>query len=140
MSEKLPEPVNPKSEKEKCASKSTVSRQVVWAKKKRAWLMGVLGGRCQYCGLTTNLTFDCIRPTGGVHHRLSSVLRMTFYVAQFRQGNLQILCHACNSAKGAKPQPRYLRPLLNSPITDAASDSNRNTVDPHSQGSAGGLS
>lgn len=123
MSEKLTEPVNPKPEKEKCVSKSTVSRQVVWAQKKRAWLMAVLDNRCKYCGETSNLTFDCIRPTGGVHHRLSSVARMTFYVHQFRQGNVQILCHDCNSKKGAKPQPRYLPCDRAEFTTSAVSDS-----------------
>lgn len=89
-------------------SKSTVSRQVVWAGKKRAHLMQVLGAKCAHCGTTGGLTFDCIRPTGPAHHRLSSVNRMTFYVQQFRAGNLQVLCVTCNSRKSNKENPRYV--------------------------------
>jgi hypothetical protein len=69
--------------------------------------MAILGRRCVMCGITTNLTFDCIRATGGAHHKLSSPSRMSFYLAQFRRGNLQVLCHDCNSRKGAKPMPKY---------------------------------
>lgn len=87
--------------------KSTISRQVVWAQNKRAWLMKVLGSKCARCPSVTCLTFDCIKPRGGAHHKLSSVSRMTFYVREFRQGNLQILCHDCNSRKGANAQERY---------------------------------
>lgn len=92
---------------------------MVWAQTKRAHLMRVLGGKCVRCGLTTNLTFDCIRATGGAHHRLSSVNRMTFYYGQWRMGNLQILCHGCNSAKGAKAQERYLPGLAPSLLPPA---------------------
>lgn len=70
--------------------------------------MRVLGDKCAYCGITTNLTFDCIKPTGGKHHKLSSVNRMSFYLGQWRAGNLQILCHTCNTKKSDKPQERYL--------------------------------
>jgi hypothetical protein len=71
-------------------------------------MLRVLGEKCVRCGLTTNLTFDCIRPTGGRHHRLSSVARVTFYMQQMRRGNIQILCHTCNSRKGATAQaPLY---------------------------------
>lgn len=83
------------------------SRQTRWAREKRAWMMAVLGGKCVRCALTTNLTFDCIRPTGDRHHRMSSVQRVTYYMRQMRAGNLQVLCHACNSAKGATHQDAY---------------------------------
>lgn len=88
-------------------TQKTVSRQVRWAHAQRAHLLKILGEKCVRCMVTTNLTFDCIKPTGGRHHRLSSVARMTFYNRQFRLGNLQILCHDCNSKKGASPQPPY---------------------------------
>lgn len=72
----------------------------------------VLGGKCVFCGLTSNLTFDCIRPTGDGHHRLSSVARVTYYREQMRRGNLQLLCAGCNSRKGARPQPAYVPSIV----------------------------
>jgi len=84
------------------------SRQVKWAQNKRSWMIRILGGKCARCQTTECLTFDCIRPQGGKHHRLSSVGRMTFYAQQMRMGNLQLLCSACNSKKGAREQPRYI--------------------------------
>lgn len=86
---------------------STVSRQAVWARRKREHLMNVLGPFCADCGSVNCLTFDCIRPMGDAHHRLSSVARMTFYVRQFNAGNLQVLCSACNTKKGGSPKERY---------------------------------
>lgn len=85
----------------------TISRQAVWAKKKRAHLLEVLGPICKHCGAVNCLTFDCIRPMGDAHHRLSSVARMTFYVRQFNEGNLQVLCSSCNTKKGGGPNTRY---------------------------------
>ncbi len=90
-------------------SSPTISRQAVWAKKKRAHLMQILGPFCKSCGTVNCLTFDCIRPMGDAHHRLSSVARMTFYVRQFNAGNLQVLCSACNTRKGAGTVCRYAR-------------------------------
>jgi hypothetical protein len=97
---------------------TTVNRQVAWARGLRARMIASMGGKCVICGLTTNLTFDCIRPMGGNHHRMSSVKRMTFYLAQWRAGNLQVLCHQHNSEKGAKPQQRYLPTLAPSLFGD----------------------
>ncbi len=68
-------------------------------------MLKILGEKCVRCGETSNLTFDCIKPCGGRHHRLSSVARVTFYMEQMRRGNVQILCHSCNSKKGSKEQP-----------------------------------
>jgi hypothetical protein len=83
------------------------NRQVAWKNRRRAWMMKVLGGRCLWCGTRENLTFDCIVATGDAHHRMSSVQRMCYYNRQFRLGNLQVLCHYCNSAKAARDQERY---------------------------------
>lgn len=85
----------------------TISRQAVWAKKKRAHLMQVLGPFCAHCKSVNCLTFDCIVAQGDAHHRLSSVGRMTFYMRQFNAGNLQVLCSACNTRKGGGPNSRY---------------------------------
>lgn len=85
-----------------------MTRQVEWAKRERARLIGLLGGKCVDCGTDQCLTFDCIKPTGDQHHKLSSVQRMCYYRGQFRNGNLTVRCSACNSKKGSKPAPRYL--------------------------------
>jgi hypothetical protein len=66
-----------------------------------------LGGRCIDCGTTSNLTFDCIRPTGGGHHKLSSVNRISYYIRQMAAGNLALRCADCNTKKGAKILGRY---------------------------------
>jgi 5-methylcytosine-specific restriction endonuclease McrA len=66
-----------------------------------------LGPMCRECGATGCLTFDCIRPTGGTHHKLNPANRMTFYMRQAQAGNLQVLCSDCNSRKGAKLGPKY---------------------------------
>jgi hypothetical protein len=120
-------------------SEKPVSRQVRWARKKRDLILSVLGGKCVFCGITTNLTFDCIRATGDRHHRLSSVARVTYYVEQMRRGNLQVLCHSCNSKKGAGSQPPYLPSFRICPKMTAVSDSNLKSSQPHLQGSGAGL-
>jgi len=74
----------------------------------------ILGGKCAVCGTTSCLTFDCIVPKGDAHHRMGSLARVGFYRAQMRAGNLQLLCFACNVAKGASPQPCYLPHPVNS--------------------------
>lgn len=86
------------------------SRQCEWAAKERERIMQILGKRCRRCGVDFCLTFDCIKPTGDGHHRLSSVARMTYYREQFRRGNLQVLCSSCNSKKGATAEARYQMP------------------------------
>lgn len=75
-------------------------RQREWARRDRKRLMEELGGRCAHCGATENLEFDCIMPQGDFHHRIGSAERHSFYRYQHRHGNLQILCRACNAAKG----------------------------------------
>ncbi len=74
--------------------------QKEWARRKRAELMAELGNRCAWCGEIEGLTFDCIVPTGHNHHRGSTDQRMCFYRKQHAAGNVQILCHSCNSSKG----------------------------------------
>lgn len=80
------------------------ARQKEWARATRTRLVTTLGGMCVVCGSQTELTLDCIKPTGADHHRMSADGRMTFYRRQARAGNVQLLCHWCNSAKsGANP-------------------------------------
>ena len=84
------------------------ARQKEWARKKRVWLLAVLGGKCVLCGTTQNLTFDCRVPRGGKHHQLSLDQRMSFYLREWRACNLQVLCDICNSTKQDKPMPTYI--------------------------------
>lgn len=75
-------------------------RHKKWARAKRLALVEALGGVCQGCGTTEALTFDCIEPEGDAHHRYDTSQRMSFYTAQARRGNLQLLCSECNALKG----------------------------------------
>ena len=75
-------------------------RAKLWAKKARQFLLNQLGGHCACCGVDDGLTFDCIQPTGDSHHRGSTDQRMSFYRQQNALGNIQVLCHKCNSRKG----------------------------------------
>ena len=103
------------------------SRQVEWARRRRERMIAILGGKCCACGATNCLTFDCIKPTGDAHHRLSSVGRVCYYENQMRWGNLQLLCSECNSKKGAKPNPVY-RPCV-------SASENRNALEPANENS-----
>jgi len=78
-----------------------------WNNARRERLLRQLGGKCARCGTTENLTFDCIRPTGDRHHRMSSVQRMSYYLRQARMGNLQVLCHYHNTLKGDAEEPAF---------------------------------
>lgn len=73
--------------------------QKKWARQKRFELMFKLGGHCVHCGTEDELTFDCIHPCGDAHHRMDTSHRMSFYVRQHREKNLQILCKKCNTKK-----------------------------------------
>ncbi len=75
------------------------ARQKAWARKKRAQLVAILGGKCQVCATSRDLTFDCRKPRGADHHRMDSSMRISFYMHQARQGNLNLLCSLCNAIK-----------------------------------------
>ncbi|MGC2355273.1 MAG: hypothetical protein WA491_04370 [Candidatus Acidiferrum sp.] len=87
------------------------SRQAAWARRQKLKMLQILGGKCRYCGLSSNLTFDCIRPMGHAHHKAGSVGRILFYREQMRAGNLQVLCAGCNSRKQHHAEARY-RPAV----------------------------
>lgn len=74
-----------------------------WAKRAYKNLMAILGNRCNYCCVETNLQFDCIIPQGDRHHRMNTIGRIQFYRKQhFHFGNVQVLCEKCNARKGSK--------------------------------------
>lgn len=75
------------------------ARQKEWARRAKTQLMRWLGGECSICGSVDALSFDCIKPQGSDHHSMDSSRRMSFYRAQARQGNVQLLCQFCNATK-----------------------------------------
>ena len=77
-------------------------RQKDWARRARLRLIEQLGGVCVECGTDKKLEFDCIKPMGDSHHRMESSARMSFYHAQHRASNLQLLCERHNNLKSAK--------------------------------------
>jgi len=87
------------------------ARQKEWARKARVELMSTLGAVCVACGDRENLTFDCKTPCGHAHHRKEFSARVSFYRAQHRNGNLQVLCAPCNSAKGDRQDDDFKKAM-----------------------------
>jgi len=82
-------------------------RHKEWARRARAKLRVVLGDKCARCPATEKLEFDCITPCGDRHHRMDTSARMSFYHAQHRAGNLQLLCEKCNNSKSHQEKERH---------------------------------
>lgn len=80
--------------------------QKKWAREKKAELFLVLGGTCHSkgCTNTKRLEFDCIIPQGDAHHKLDQARRMSFYLRQLENNNLQLLCPKCHAKKSVKEQ------------------------------------
>lgn len=68
-------------------------------------LRDALGGRCRKCKVKKKrpLHFDIVAPNdGGRHHRkLGPMQRIRYYLAEYKRGNVQLLCNVCNGRKGA---------------------------------------
>ena len=79
-----------------------------WARRARLQLLHALGGVCAECFSAERLEFDCIVPCGDAHHRMDTSARMSFYRAQHRAGNLQVLCSTCNGQKSVGERDREL--------------------------------
>lgn len=78
-------------------------RQKQWAKQARIKLLAELGDCCKGCGSVKKLEFDYIIPQGDEHHKMDSSARLSFYRAQHRANNLQLLCkRPCHSRKSAR--------------------------------------
>lgn len=75
-------------------------RQREWAERKTKALRKQLGAKCAWCGSTRKLEFDCIKPKGHRHHKIEWSWRISFYIKEFKNGNLQLLCKHHNAAKG----------------------------------------
>jgi len=77
----------------------------------------VLGNACSWCGSTTDLEFDCIRPQGDKHHKVGSAARVCFYRKQhFEFGNLQLLCRACHELKTSRDLAGQLQVVPSPPF------------------------
>ena len=86
-------------------------RHRIWAARSRASMTLALGGCCVLCQRRDELTFDCISPMGNGHHRGSAPQRISFYRAQMRCGNVQLLCARCNSLKSDLPADIWFHAL-----------------------------
>lgn len=87
------------------------ARQHRWARKKRNELLDILGRRCAHCGTCESLELDCIVPRGHRHHGAGFISRTCFYIREFLDGNIQVLCSRCNSRKGARDEAIDLNQL-----------------------------
>jgi hypothetical protein len=86
-------------------------RQRLWAARARRELRRLLGMKCKICGSRDyrKLEFDLINPAADTfknprgHHAIEWSWRISFYRAQFKAGNLQLLCGgsrgSCHSIK-----------------------------------------
>jgi 5-methylcytosine-specific restriction endonuclease McrA len=85
------------------------ARQKAWARKARRALLEKHGAVCAICGHWRTLTLDVIVPVdrGDHHRRKDPSARVSFYRAQDRAGNLQVLCLGCNSRKAASDKAHY---------------------------------
>jgi hypothetical protein len=88
-------------------------RQRRWAHAWRERMYLAMGSKCVDCGCTDDLTFDVRTPVVEEHHSLEQSVRMSFYIRQYRMGNLCIRCRVCNARKGRKaddmPRPVWSR-------------------------------
>ena len=81
-------------------------RQRRWARDKRTEIELYLGAVCKHCGSPKNLELDCIEPQGDEHHRIEWSWRMSFYMRQYRENNLQLLCAECHKTKTLQDQAK----------------------------------
>lgn len=84
------------------------ARQNAWARRKKIELRNFLGNICHWinCTETKNLQFDCIQAMGHKHHRCGQSSRASFYLRQYKLGNLQLLCKKHHGIKSVAEHPR----------------------------------
>lgn len=102
-------------------ARAMAKRQRIWAQNERARLVQLLGAKCNACGETEELEFDCREPRGRGHHGMSSDQRISFYRAEMRKGNIQLLCRVCNAKKGDMTD-REWRAQLNTDLNQDPKD------------------
>ena len=80
-------------------------RQKDWARRERARLIEMLGGRCVDCGATEGLEFDHRAPRTWVARRTDQSGRISRIRRELSEGvPIDLRCAACNKRKG---QPRF---------------------------------
>jgi len=95
------------------------SKSRLAAREKRRRIFTILGAHCRGCGSEQNLTLDCIRAVPQKKHGQGFIARQWFYWQQFRLGNIQVLCNACQSLKSNRSQEDFER-LINSVPSQAS--------------------
>ena len=69
--------------------------------KRKAELVALLGGKCEVCGSTENLTVEHKEGRDYQVRKLSSLMRLKKYKEEFLAGvKLAVRCLSCNSADG----------------------------------------
>jgi hypothetical protein len=85
--------------------------QKEWARRRRSLLLEVLGGKCAYehrGDCDGPITVDCIKPCGDKHHKMDTSARQSFYHAQLRENNLQLLCKKHQALKSLEDRKQQL--------------------------------
>lgn len=67
--------------------------------KRARWLKSRMKDVCAQCGATDHLQMDVIDGNTAGHHDMNYSRRLTWYIAQWANGNLQLLCPACHTTK-----------------------------------------
>jgi len=70
-------------------------RQKLWARRKRAELITLLGGCCQACNSVDELEIHTLQDDN-VHHRLASDQRIGYYWRLHEERNILLLCQDCH--------------------------------------------
>lgn len=83
---------------------SGAERQRRWRLRLRGRLIQKLGGKCAECGSIVDLEFDHLERREWKSKDLWSDQRVKRYEREAAEGKLQLLCGACNKAKGQPGQ------------------------------------
>jgi hypothetical protein len=78
------------------------NRQVAWARRERAKLITLLGGKCEKCGESdpANLEFNHTSPRNWEPRKHSQWGRIFRYRRDYAAGILNLLCRSCNASVG----------------------------------------
>jgi 5-methylcytosine-specific restriction endonuclease McrA len=77
----------------------------------RAFLVRVMGGHCCICGTTNNLQFDHPWGSTWMIRDQNARNRALRYFADWRNGNLRLLCRWCNRKDGVHRRDNFGAPL-----------------------------
>lgn len=71
---------------------------------RRRFLIKILGGRCEECGVRHDLQFHHNIPRTWVARKFDCLSRMKLYLRDAAQGAIDLLCGECNRNSG---KPNY---------------------------------